>query len=91
MIRKILVLIAASTLVGCALPQSSMGSTAPNSPFTHGNVQLTLKNGVTTQTEVLETFGAPNVATVDSDGNEVWTTRRMQPSQGQTKTVLTAQ
>lgn len=73
MIRKLLVLIAASTLVGCASPPSSMDSTVPNSPFTHGNVQLTLKKGVTTQAEVLETFGAPNVATVDSDGNEVWT------------------
>jgi len=50
-----------------------MESTAPNSPFTHGNVQLTLKNGVTTQAEVLEKFGAPNVATIDSEGNEVWT------------------
>lgn len=64
---------ATSTLVGCASPPSSMESTVQNSPFTHGNVQLTLKKGVTTQAEVLETFGAPNVATVDSDGNEVWT------------------
>lgn len=73
MIRKLLVLMAASTLAGCASPPSSIESTAPNSPFTHGNVQLTLKKGVTTQAEVVETFGAPNVATVDSDGNEVWT------------------
>lgn len=62
----------ASTLVGCATNPSGT-ETAPNSPFTHGNVQLTLKKGVTTQAEVLEKFGAPNVATVDSDGNEVWT------------------
>jgi len=43
------------------------------SPLTHGNVQLTLKKGVTTQTEVLENFGPPNVATTDASGNEVWT------------------
>ena len=49
------------------------GGAAMNSPFTHGNVQLTLKKGVTTQTDVLETFGAPNMATIDSAGNEVWT------------------
>ena len=73
MIRKILVLVAASTLAGCATNATNMESTAPNSPFTHGNVQLTLKNGVTTQAEVLEKFGAPNVATIDSEGNEVWT------------------
>ncbi len=50
-----------------------MESTVSNNPFTHGNVQLTLKKGVTSQAEVLEKFGAPNVATVDSEGNEVWT------------------
>lgn len=72
-IKKILIFVAASVLVGCASIPPSTESTAPNSPFTHGNVQLTLKKGVTTQAEVLETFGAPNVATVDSAGNEVWT------------------
>jgi hypothetical protein len=73
MLRKILVLVAASTLVGCATNATNMEGTAPNSPYTHGNVQLTLKKGVTTQTEVLEKFGAPNMATVDAEGNEVWT------------------
>lgn len=72
-INKILISLAISTLVGCASNPSSMESTIPNSPFTHGNVQLTLKKGVTSQAEVLEAFGAPNVATVDSEGNEVWT------------------
>ena len=73
MIRNLFIFVVASTLAGCASNPSSMESTAPNSPFTHGNVQLTLKKGVTTQAEVLETFGAPNVATVDSAGNEIWT------------------
>jgi len=71
--NKILIFLAISTLVGCASIPSNMESTTPNSPFTHGNVQLTLKKGVTSQTEVLEKFGAPNMATVDSEGNEVWT------------------
>ena len=71
--RRIFVIALLATLGGCATNQASMGNAAPNSPFTHGNVQLTLKNGVTTQAEVLGTFGAPNVATVDSAGNEVWT------------------
>lgn len=73
MIRKLLVFMAAFTLVGCASNPSNIETSTPNSPFTHGNVQLTLKKGVTTQADVLETFGAPNVATVDSEGNEVWT------------------
>lgn len=73
-LRTTLVLVAAFTLAGCASnPASTTENTAPNSPFTHGNVQLTLKNGVTTQADVLEKFGAPNIATVDSSGNEVWT------------------
>lgn len=76
MTQKILVVLIASTLVGCASnPPSTPGTdnAAQNSPFTHGNVQLTLKKGVTTQAEVLENFGPPNVATVDSAGNEIWT------------------
>jgi hypothetical protein len=44
-----------------------------NSPFTQGNVQLNLKKDVTTQAEVLDKFGPPNVMTIDSNGNEVWT------------------
>ena len=73
-IRTTLVLVAAFTLAGCVSnPASTTENTVPNSPFTHGNVQLTLKKGVTTQADVLEKFGAPNIATVDSAGNEVWT------------------
>jgi hypothetical protein len=44
-----------------------------NSPYTHGNVQLTLRKSVTTQADVLEKFGAPNIATIDASGQEVWT------------------
>jgi hypothetical protein len=41
------------------------------SPFTHGNVQLNLKKNETTQAEVLEKFGPPNIATIDASGNEI--------------------
>ena len=61
----------------CVLLASACTSTQNHagrpSPFTHGNVQLTLKKGVTTQAEVLENFGPPNVATTDASENEVWT------------------
>lgn len=43
-----------------------------NSGITHGTVQLNLQKGVTTQTEVLEKFGSPNITTTDGD-MEVWT------------------
>lgn len=40
--------------------------------LTHGMVQMTLRVGQTTRAEVLETFGGPNVTTLDGDGREVW-------------------
>ncbi len=36
-------------------------------------VKATVKKGKTTQTDVLSTFGAPNIITRDTDGLEVWT------------------
>lgn len=67
----------------CLCLLSACESTKPNSipptttnPLTHGNVQLTLKKGITTQTEVLEKFGAPNITTIDASGQEVWTYQR---------------
>ncbi len=42
-------------------------------PYTHGNVQLSLETGVTTQGEVLEAFGSPNMTTIDGKRREVWT------------------
>ncbi len=47
-----------------------------NSDLTHGNVQLNLKVGETTQTQVLEAFGAPNITSLDGSNREVWTYQR---------------
>ena len=44
--------------------------------LTHGAVQLKLQKGTTTQNDVILAFGAPNITTIDGDGNEVWTYRR---------------
>jgi len=54
----------------------SIAQDAKNSELTHGNVQMNLQVGETTQYEVLETFGAPNITTVDGSGQEVWTYER---------------
>ena len=43
----------------------------PNT-LTHGMAQMTLHVGTTTQADVLETFGGPNVSTLDGQGREVW-------------------
>ena len=57
---------------GCA-NQQSVGQPIANSNLTAGQVTLTLKKNVTTQAEVVETFGAPNIVTANGDGEEVWT------------------
>jgi len=66
-------LLSCCLIVTCSCISVRESTEGDPSPFTHGNVQLTLKKGTTTQADVLETFGAPNVATTDSAGNEVWT------------------
>ena len=40
--------------------------------LTHGMAQMTLRVGQTSQIEVLDTFGAPNITTLDAEGREVW-------------------
>lgn len=40
--------------------------------LTHGMAQMTLRVGSTTQTDVIEAFGAPNITTLDGQGQEVW-------------------
>jgi hypothetical protein len=40
--------------------------------LTHGMVQMNLRVGTTTQMEVLDSFGGPNITTIDGDGREVW-------------------
>ena len=63
-------------VAGCTSTQNSATIQDDPNMLTHGGVQLTLKTGETTQNEVMEAFGAPNIATIDSSGREVWTYRR---------------
>ena len=60
---------------GCASTPPAPVTTR-NSELTHGNVQLTIKTGLTTQTEIIEAFGAPNITSIDGSGAEVWTYQR---------------
>ena len=71
--HKLLIILFMLVISGCGVNTVTQRQEPINSPFTHGNVQLTLKKGVTSQADVMNVFGAPNVATHDSDGNEVWT------------------
>ncbi|MFN7950125.1 MAG: hypothetical protein U0610_00215 [bacterium] len=46
-------------------------------PVTAGNAKRTLVAGQTTQQQVIETFGAPNLVTRTADGTETWTYERV--------------
>lgn len=66
------VLILSSMGLTACVQVPSISSDSPN-PLTSGQVTLSLKKYQTTQTEVLEKFGAPNLVTSSSDGEESWT------------------
>ena len=61
-------------LAGCVTEPEPL--TKKNSQLTQGMVQLKVEVGKTSKTEILETFGAPNITTRDSSGDEVWTYQR---------------
>jgi outer membrane protein assembly factor BamE (lipoprotein component of BamABCDE complex) len=61
-------------LTGCVTAPEPL--TKKNSELTQGMVQMSLEVGITTKSDVIETFGAPNITTRDSSGNEVWTYQR---------------
>jgi len=62
------------SLVGCVAAPEPL--TERNSELTQGNVQMNLRVGQTRKSDVLETFGAPNITTRDGGGKEVWTYQR---------------
>lgn len=72
--RILLSTMAASLLVACATTPVPVDQR--NSPLTSGNVSMNLVVGQTTQAQVLEVFGAPNIVTLDGARNEVWSYQR---------------
>ena len=74
MCRILIVFIFSVLLTGCITAPETL--TKKNSELTQGMVQLKVQVGKTSKTEILETFGAPNITTRDSSGDEVWTYQR---------------
>tara|TARA_Y100000031_G_C8211835_1_gene381384 strand:- start:1028 stop:1435 length:408 start_codon:yes stop_codon:yes gene_type:complete len=76
MIAKSIVatIFASVVLIGCITTPKPI--TDRNSQLTQGNVQLSIKVGITTKAEVIESFGSPNITTRDGSGKEVWTYQR---------------
>ncbi|MBU2524937.1 hypothetical protein KKG71_07125 [Patescibacteria group bacterium] len=48
-----------------------------NTNLTAGKVKMEIKKGVTTQSEILQIFGSPNIVTKNRDNDEVWNYNRM--------------
>ena len=73
--QRIILLISITLLLaGCVTAPEPL--TKKNSELTQGMVQMNLEVGKTTKSDVIETFGSPNITTRDGDGNEVWTYQR---------------
>ncbi len=65
----------AFSVAGCT-PREQGPTAEERNPLTHGNVQLHLRVGQTSQAQVLDVFGSPDIATIDGGGREVWTYKR---------------
>jgi len=64
-------LLLAISAIAIASPGMAKETQSANT-LTHGMAQMTLHVGTTSQYDVLETFGGPNVTTLDGEGREVW-------------------
>lgn len=60
--------------VSLSMPAYAKDAASADTPnmLTHGMVQMTVHVGQTTQGEILETFGAPNITSMDGSGQEMW-------------------
>lgn len=72
-LSKLLCIALVVFLPGCATQQAIESQKISKSNLTAGQVSITLKKNITTQQEVVETFGAPNLVTQNADGEESWT------------------
>ncbi len=68
-------LIAFALMSGCGEKREE----APGSPnrLTYGEVKRTIVEGVTTQAQVVQQFGSPNLVTRNSSNQEVWSYNRV--------------
>lgn len=73
--KKLFAFLPLLTLVAC-MGTTPVGEPMSKSNLTAGQVSMTLKKNITTQAEVVETFGAPNLVTQNADGEDVWTYQR---------------
>src|SRR5215213_2482680 len=54
----------------------SAGTAERPSNLSYGTVTAMVKKNVTTQAELIDMFGGPNISTTDKDGTETWVYER---------------
>ena len=75
-LNLIIILIALVAILRCASYPKEM-QPVQKSNLTAGTVKKEIVKGKTTQAEVIQLFGSPNLMTMDGDGNEVWNYNKM--------------
>lgn len=72
--KRVLALAAMCAVLSTSPAYARKKDEEPSDPnmLTQGMVQMTLRVGTTTQGEIIETFGAPNITTIDSSGQQMW-------------------
>ena len=65
-----------SIFLHCA-PYGVQNQPIQKSNLTAGTVKKEIIKNKTTQAEIMQLFGSPNLMTLDGDGNEVWNYNRM--------------
>jgi len=74
--KIVCILITCLIISGCAtFPQSKEPVTKSN--LTVGTIKTKIVKGQTTQAEILELFGSPNLVTKNRENNEVWNYNKM--------------
>jgi hypothetical protein len=79
--RGAVLVVGLSIVGGCAdntpppsarVDNPAAGTAERPSNLSYGMINATIKKGVTTQSDLLEMFGGPNIMTTNAQGEEVW-------------------
>ena len=83
--RGAALVVGTSLVLGCAdktpppserVDNPAAGTAEKPSNLSYGTVTATVKKNVTTQSDLIDMFGGPNISTTDKDGSEKWVYER---------------
>lgn len=76
--KQIFILLTFLTLLSCgSYKYGANAEPTQKSNLTFGVVKSKIQKGVTTQEEILQIFGSPNLTTKNKSNNEVWSYNKM--------------